>query len=91
MPPIINNNSDRTFSLVRGWLQDCLTIHSDDEDDDDKEDEAVPLPRRVLEGTSGGETVRLVKTNSVTSRYYALSHSWALLPNAFCRLLSQAF
>lgn len=61
------------YSLLREWLQDCDTHHSEHSPSSD-----TVLPTRVLEvGAKGDPTVRLYeRAKDERSRYITLSHRW---------------
>jgi hypothetical protein len=69
-------------SLVRLWLQECSSVHTKSVHERVVEpcppDVDEQLPTRILRvsGSCESPSIRLLETNSLRGRYYALSHCW---------------
>ncbi|KAF4982594.1 hypothetical protein FZEAL_1826 [Fusarium zealandicum] len=91
MPQLFQPRSDRFFGIVRKWLHDCDSKHTDCQFDGES-----TLPTRLVDlGSLEHPILRLVETESRVpsdSKYVALSHRWGDMKNnrPFCTRLEDS-
>ncbi|KAE9377391.1 HET-domain-containing protein [Stipitochalara longipes BDJ] len=92
-PPLHNDESPRSFAIIRKWLATCLTDHTKPRINKFGKIVAnticsVPsatksrLPTRVLDvGSCESDSVKLVITQNELGDYFALSYCWGRIPD----------
>jgi hypothetical protein len=65
-----SSDSDRCFTLLKKWLEDCRNNH------ECPQNSAASLPTRVIDVGEQGMPLRLVETGTLKSEYLTLSYVW---------------
>ncbi len=67
-PPVADSGSVDSLSVANTLVTDCMNNHKECLKDD------VPLPSRVLDVGSSGDTIQLISGENLTGRYASLSY-----------------